>query len=473
MGKTANFAVLLAATGGLVACPQEPAEAPTPKSTQSAKVSASAEASNAQLRAKLDEVIEPIIKDGWVKGLVIGVVEKGKRSLFGYGRTSDTGEPPTADTVFEIGSVTKIFTALLLSDAVERKIVALDDKASAHLPGVSLPSKSDKEITLKHLATHSSGLPNVPPSFSLKDLSNPWAKQDEAKLLGDVVGLELQSEPGAKFSYSNLGYGLLGVLLSRRDKTPYEQLLLSRIIEPLGMNSTRITLTDEMRGRMAQGHNAEGEAVSNWDYRAYAGAGALRSTAKDMLAFVQANLDPPSDLAGAIRRTHDKHGVGLGAGIGLAWQISPSGSLWHDGQTGGFHTFVALNRKRQHGLVVLSNCETYAINEVGSAVARILVGKPAKLNLPPMVQVPAETLERYVGRYELAPGIVMEILRDGDKLYVKPPGQERVRLYPFSQTEFVLRMTAAAAKFVLPEKGPATEMIWQQGGQKGPAKRVQ
>ena len=224
-------------------------------------------------------------------GMVVGVIEPVGRRVVAYGNLAK-GDPRTldADTIFEIGSISKVFTSLVLADMVNRKEVTLDDPAAKYLPeNVRMPERSGKSITLLDLSTHRSGFPPLPDSVD-----------DLYQFLSSYT---LPRDPGCEFEYSNLGAGLLGHLLACHAGTDYESLIRSRIARPLGMPDTGIMLTPSMNQRMATGHNAMLAPVANSDLPTpLAGAGALRSSANDLLTFLEAFLGyKESPLAPAMK----------------------------------------------------------------------------------------------------------------------------------------------------------------------------
>ena len=225
-------------------------------------------------------------------GIVVGVIEPAGRRVVAYGNLAN-GDPGTldGDTIFEIGSLTKVFTSLILADMTNRKEVMLDDPAAKYLPEtVKMPKRNGKSITLLDLSTHTSGLPRLPSNLKLKDPLNPYADYSVDDLYQFLSGYTLPRDPGSEFEYSNLGAGLLGHLLAYRAGTDYESLVGRRITQPLGMPDTGITLSCSMEQRLATGHNAMLAPAANWDFPTLAGAGALRSTANDMLTFLEAFL---------------------------------------------------------------------------------------------------------------------------------------------------------------------------------------
>ena len=248
-------------------------------------------------------------------GIVVGVIEPAGRRVVAYGNLI-SGDPRTldGDTIFEIGSVTKVFTSLLLADMVKRKEVALEDPAAKYLPeNIKMPERSGKSITLHDLSTHTSGLPFFPSNFRPKDYS-----MDD--LYQFLSGYELPRDPGSEFEYSNLGAGLLGHLLANRTSTEFERLIGTRITQPLNMPDTGIALSASMQQRMATGHNGVLAPAANVDLPTLAGAGALNSSANDMLTLLEAFLGyRESPLAPAMRAMLEFRRPALKAEIGLGW----------------------------------------------------------------------------------------------------------------------------------------------------------
>jgi CubicO group peptidase (beta-lactamase class C family) len=266
----------------------------------------------------------------------------------------------------------------------EEKLVNLDDPVRGLLPeGVKVPARGDKEITLVSLSTHSSALPRVPLALLFAGLDNPYAKFQPEQLYEALAATELQKDIGAQSEYSNLGVGLLGHALALRAGTTYEELVKQRVCEPLSLGDTTITLSDDQRTRLATGHTAEGEPTSNWDFDALAGAGAIRSTAHDMLRFASAQLGlTETPLAAAIATSQQVHFDGEGGRYGLGWVLQKVRGdeldfVWHNGGTGGYCSFLGLVKQKQLGLIVLCNTSLIgrgsAADEVANGVLRSLM----------------------------------------------------------------------------------------------------
>jgi serine-type D-Ala-D-Ala carboxypeptidase/endopeptidase len=413
-------------------------------------------------------------------GIVVGVIDPAARRIVAYGSLNqgDT-RPLNGDTIFEIGSATKVFTSLLLADMVERGEVALNDPISKYLPqGVKAPEHDGHPITLIDLSTHASGLPRLPANLYPKDPSNPYADYTAKDLYDFLNSYQLTRDPGSQFEYSNLGAGLLGHLLSLRAGMDYEALVRARITRPLGMSSTGITLTPDEKLRLAVGHDAELKPVPNWDLNVLAGAGALRSSANDLLTFLAAFLGytkTPLAPAMASMLSVQRPATGLGQ-IGLAWitSKSPSGEIiWHNGGTGGYRSFIGFDPTTKMGVVVLSNTFTDSgVDDIGMH----LLDPHAPLMAPPKehkeISVDPKILEGYVGQYQLAPNFTITITRDGHQLFAEATGQPKFQIFPERERDFFLKVVDAQITFETDATGRATSLTLHQNGANMPGKRI-
>ena len=294
--------------------------------------------------------------------IVVGLYERKATRTVAFGPSGSKAPVSDGDTVFEIGSITKTFTAALLADMVVRGEVRITDPVSKYLPPeVHMPTHDGRAITLLDLATQSSGLPRLPGNLSPRDASNPYGDYTVAQLYEFLSGYSLSRDPGEKYEYSNLGFGLLGHALARRAAASYEEVVRARILDPLKMTDTGIALTPGMKARLAPGHDERGRRVPNWDIPTLAGAGALRSSVGDMLKYIGAQLGAaPPELGRAIGMTQEvRHPTGRpGVEIALAWHVLHRAGhdiVWHNGGTGGYHSFVGFETKCGCGVVVLSS----------------------------------------------------------------------------------------------------------------------
>mgnify|MGYP002082553194 FL=1 len=287
--------------------------------------------------------------------VMVEVSEKGTRFV-NYGKLSKDASAANADekTIYEIGSITKVFTGILLAEAVKRGEVKLNDPISKYLPkNVKMPAFNNKEITLLDLTTHTSGLPRLSDNFASKDPLNPYVDYTSGNLYDFLSGYKITREIGSKYDYSNLAVGLLGHILSLRAKMTYEQLVKARILKPLGMKDTSIVVPTAKKSHHAQGLNAMNEPTRNWDFRVLAAAGALHSTTTDMAKFISANLGLTKTVISAslaeamkMRRQAQTSKTKVGFGWHNA-NLFGREIVWHNGGTGGFSSFIAIDPKQK------------------------------------------------------------------------------------------------------------------------------
>lgn len=407
-----------------------------------------------ELAAGIGRLTKPLIEAEIVSGMAVGVIRGEQVRRFSFGKL-----PAGADSVFEIGSITKVFTAYLLADMVRDGSVKLDQPVRELLPeGTAVPAHGDREITLRDLATHRSGLPRMPSNFAPKDRKNPYADYDEKRLYEYLKTAKLVSKPGETKAYSNLGMGLLGTALARKAGRSYADLVAARITGPLAMKDTAVALTEDMKKRLAPGHDADLNPAPNWDLDALAGAGAIRSTVADMSRFLAAHFvvkDGVPDLT-------------------LGWQTGAvDGSFWHNGQTGGYHSMTIVVPEKKMAVIVLADTATRRIDGLGGMIIRLLLGqevRPPKVRKP--VDVDAKILETYVGRYRFSEKVVMEVSRDERGLVARFPGQPKRRLYAENDTTFFLRVVNVKVVFAKDESGKVTKLVLHQDGRKQAAARI-
>ncbi len=408
-------------------------------------------------------------------GIIVGLIDAaGTRTILHVGSAGEgVSRPVDADTVFEIGSISKVFTAALLADMVRRGEVSLDEPVAKLLPpSVHVPARDGREITLLSLATHTSGLPRLPTNFAPKDAENPYADYTVEQLYRFLSSYELTRPIGETYEYSNLGAGLLGHALALRLGMSYEAAVTDRLLKPLGMKDTAITLTPAMKARMSVGHAASGYTTPNWDLPTLAGAGAIRSTLNDMLKFLAANLGAgPAEIRADLDMTHvPRHDTGsLPGQVGLGWHIrgdQAPGLVWHNGGTGGFHSFIGFDKARRIGVVVLHNSAAN-IDDLGFHLvdARVALAETT----PPIrprteIAVDARVLEGYVGQYAIGPAFVIAISREGGRLFLQATGQPRFPIFAETETRFFLKVVDAQITFVKDEAGKTVALVLHQNG---------
>jgi len=409
-------------------------------------------------------------------GIVVGVMEAdGSKRIFATGESGPDAQPLGERSVFEIGSTTKVFTAILLADMAAKGELAFDDPVAKFLPAgeVTMPARGGKEITLMDLSTHRSALPRMPDNFSPADATNPFADYTVEQMYEFLSNHDLRRDIGAEAEYSNLGVGLLGHVLARVNGSSYEEVVRERILDPLGMSNTAITLSGGMSNWLVRGHDQSGNVVSNWDIVTLEGAGALRSDVNDMLKFIAANTGPPeSPLEEAMRASHEaRNSFNENMDIGLNWIVMPAGDgnvIWHNGGTGGYHAFVGFDHGRGVGAVVLTN-SSHDTADIGLH----LINPAIPLGEPPAerteVEVSADILETYVGDYQLAPNFILTIAIEDGTIWGQATGQSNCQIFPESDTEFFYKAVDAQITFEVDDSGNVTGLVLHQGGADMPA----
>jgi CubicO group peptidase (beta-lactamase class C family) len=322
--------------------------------------------------------------------VVVGVLlEQGEPQYLVAG-TLANGQKPTADTLFEIGSVTKVYTGLLLAQMVQKKQVQLTDPVSQHLPAEwKLPG--EPPLTLLELATHTSGLPRVPPEwepshkpFLPPDDANPYAKYALDDLKASLGRAQLTNR--GKYAYSNFATGLLGCALAHRAGVSYEMAVQREILQPLNLTDTHFQTEPEQKKRFAPGHDDDGKPTGNWDFRALAPAGALRSSVREQITFLTAACAPAeSPLAASFTESlKPRHPTDSGnEKIALGWHLRNYGKqtlAWHNGGTGGYRSFIGVMPQRKVGIVVLCNSAQQGdtIDQIGMLTLPLIAKARAK-----------------------------------------------------------------------------------------------
>ncbi len=293
-------------------------------------------------------------------GVSIGVYSHGIGRVFSFGAAKP-------DSIFEIGSITKTFTGLLLAQMAAQKQVRLDEPVRELLPAGMIAKPAGPEITLLDLAAQRSGLPSMPDNISVANMDQPYADYHAADLV-EYLRKRDAANPSPRYSeFDSLGFGLLGVALADRAGVSYGQLVEDEITGPLGMKDTVVTLSPLQQDRMLAGHDEFHGPAKAWDSDALAGAIALRSTAADMLAYLVAYLHPETiekrnlpagaTLPGAIRQTMQQHGeLTSGMGVTMGWLLeNKTGNYWHNGATAAYSSYAFFNPTQNFAAIVLLN----------------------------------------------------------------------------------------------------------------------
>lgn len=331
---------------------------------QAAPVSKSVAISDVVRSPKIEVIANEFLQKEGTESLSIGIIQGEKEFTFCFGNSCKSSSTPASpESVYEIGSITKVFTGILFADEILKGKLNANDKLVSKLGRYG--DKTLTGITLKHLATHSSGLPRMASNFwnCVKDPGNPYAGYSEEDLNSYLRNVNLVHPVGSRYLYSNVGMGILGWVISKENAKPYEELLKERVISPLGLTNTSATLSSEMKRNLAKGY-AEGKEMQNWDFQNCTSAqGSLRADMHDMLKFAKANLNPEStSLGDAIRLAQEVHFTDQdnGRNMGFGWHIGGFYGhkyLEHTGGTAGYRSFIGLIPERKIAVIILSNSD--------------------------------------------------------------------------------------------------------------------
>lgn len=325
---------------------------------------------NKNLEITIDTEVDKVLKSGSSYGLVIGVYKDGKTFTKGYGTINrNSAIKPDGTTIFQIGSITKLFTASTYQILSDEKVFTSDATLGDVIGAGYDLSPQSKKVTLRQLATHTSGFPSIPKPLELEFIKlsrgenlteNPYSYLGDSYIYAYLKTAEGKRKPG-HFEYSNYGMGLLGHVMERVTKKDYESLVSEKILEPLAMKSTTILLTPKMSDRMAQGYDNKGDPTPVWTFASLAGAGAFNSNAEDMLKFIQANIEASSSsVSQSLIKTHEPQ---LNGSTAIGWMlptffdrfVGNNSILWHNGMVGGYASYISIDTKNKTGVIILSN----------------------------------------------------------------------------------------------------------------------
>lgn len=392
--------------------------------------------------------------------------------------------PLSARSGFEIGSITKVFTAILLAEMVRTGEVRYEDPVSRYLPdGVRVPSRNGRQITLLDLATHRSGLPPMPDNIRPADRTNYLADYSVEQMYEFLSRTRLLSDPGSDYRYSNYGFGLLGHVLARAANKPYGQLVRERVLAPLGLRDTDIRLPGDRDRLMTRGHNHAGVVVPYWDLPTLSGAGELETDLHDMMRFLAANLRPSRTGV-----EHSVHEVQRSRGpvpdsadvrhideTGMAWQVRTVGGsriLWKDGGTAGFQTFIGFDPVRRVGAVVLSNTNI-EVDDIGFHLIDPSLPLGAPRPIPVRIQLAASALDDFVGEYSLAADESLFVTRQGGELVIHwTSDPEETRIVPEAENRFFMEGADADFTFTRDAAGAVTALLVRFGDSESRGRRV-
>lgn len=380
-----------------------------------------------------------------------------------------------ADSAFEIGSVSKTFTGVLLAELVAAGTLGLDDPLQRFLPeGVRAPAFEGQAITLRHLLTHTSGLPSFPPGWPVPDPRNPHRAIDEAALFAALGKATLTRAPGSRFEYANFGAMLLSWVVSQAADKPFDALVAERVFRPLGMRHSFVG--DAPTGvALAPGHLPNGSETPGWEFDArVAGVGGIRASLNDMVRYVDGQLGRgPDDVVARLRAGQQAVDGVEGRPMAWGWMLAPLNGQQihvHEGGTGGYSSFVGFDSARERGVVVLSDTALTSLGGLGSLAlhlldAKVPLGAPRTVAAPPV-----ELLDQLAGEWVLEGGLRMSLRRKGEALEIQAAGQPAFAMGYDSAGDFY---PLAFDALLRPQgDGERLAFVWMQGGGAMPARRV-
>ncbi len=413
-------------------------------------------------------------------GIAVAVIENGETRFVSHGTlTVDGTEPVSEHTIFEAGSITKVFTNLALAQLVNDGKIDLDAPIIEYLPeGFVLPDAPGRAITAFDLATHSASLSGLPPDLLAGGVDNPYSGYGVEGLQAWLADYTLPRPIGEGFEYNNAGTTLLGLAIAHVSGADFNNVISENILAPLDMTETSLQLTGTpLPEAMASGHNSAREPTPNWDFDAFAPAGALLTSSSDLIKFIgAASGQRGSDLTPAINtmlaRTKP---VEEGTSIGLGWFITTTGQgeiVWHNGMTGGYSSFAGFDRNSGNGVVVLTNMAAQkGVNDIGMHILNPAIPLNEQPKLRTSVEIDPALFDDYVGEYVLAPGAVITVTTQDGKLFAELTGQDAFEIFPESETQFFYKVVDAQITFDV-NNGDVKSLILHQNGQNMPALKV-
>jgi D-alanyl-D-alanine-carboxypeptidase/D-alanyl-D-alanine-endopeptidase len=414
----------------------------------------------------------------WGTAIVVGISSSQGRQIVSYGTLSvQDHRKVDGTTVFEIASLTKVFTALVLADMAQRKQVALDAPVGTCLPsGVSAPEHGGKQITFLDLATHSSGLPLRPTNLASQTALNKYAGYTVEQLYRGLADFKLTRDPGSAFEYSNWGFGLLGNALAHCAGKGYAALLAERVTGPLEMRDTMFIPGSALRSRLAAPYDGKMQPVGNETTGALDAAGGLYATVDDLLKFIEVFLGRgprPLVVAGATMLEPRRPGDGPDTRMGLGWRVTTAHdktTIWSSGRADGYRAFMGFDPRERVAVVALTNTATnVGVDDIGW---HVLDPSVAITRQHPRTAVPADVLERYVGSYKFDDGVVMTVAREADHLVVQMTGQGPVAIFPSGPREFFPEDIEAQFVFAAAGTAPTQSLVLNQDGRSYQARRM-
>ncbi len=422
------------------------------------------------IAARVDEYVDSYVTQDRFSGSIL-IAKDGEVLLSkGYGYANrEHGIPNSPEMKFRLGSVTKQFTTMVIMQLHENGELSIQDPITEFLPDYP----QDDEITIHHLMSHTAGIPNFTSFPDYREtMMNPATLEEIIERFKDKP---LEFEPGSKQSYSNSGYILLGYIIEKVTGKPYADVVRERIFDIAGMDNSGYDDSRQIIKNRASGYEVNGSEVRNAshiDMSIPHAAGALYSTVEDLYKWDRVlytdKLLGNELLEKMFTPVRDNYAYGW-----IAGEMFDRRVLSHGGGINGFQTNIVRFIEDDICIIVLSNIIPAPVSEITRDLAAIVLGEPYELPKERLAtELPGEILERYVGQYELAPDFILTVTREGDQLFTQATGQQRVEIYPATETEFFLTVVEAEIHFDVDEDGSVDGLILHQGGRKMPANKI-
>ncbi len=417
--------------------------------------------------SEITDLLEERMRQNGI-GIVVGVIDRNGKRVVSYGQSGATDNRPlNGDSIFQIGSLTKTLTTLLFADLVADGEIGLEDLAENYLPpDISLP-----DITLRHLAMHTSGLPSMPGNLDISARPNPVDGYLVSDLYEFLDSFEPESPIGSTWGYSNLGVSLLGRIIANKMGMTYEEVLTERILSPLQMYDTSITMSDSQLSRVMPGHDRYLNPVETWEMRTMPASGSLRSSVNDLLKFIELYLDPGNSSLNPAIEIQLSNRVAHNSGEqALGWIIQPGEIIQHSGGKSGYRSGIAINTQLGYGSVVLANARTddlpinIALHLVTGAP---LADAPIAPQSDPIISVSQEQLEEIGGIYQFESGNEYEVGATDNMLLVRYPSGAILEFAPVATNEFFYIAGNDDIEFVLSPDNVVQMILYPNGKEDG------
>ncbi|MEZ6015203.1 MAG: serine hydrolase domain-containing protein [Planctomycetota bacterium] len=423
--------------------------------------------------ASLAALVAPWVDQGFFPGVVVGVARGEDVWIQGFGETAPgSGEAPDRETIYELGSLSKVYTGLLLADAHLRGTARLQDTLVEHLPrGTSVPEFEGLPIRLVHLSTHTSGLGRLPSNLRAGD-ADPYAAYDAKALYAGLAAARTSRAPGARYAYSNFAVGALGHALARAEGVDtFQELCVARLCVIHGLDDTRVSLTESQRARLAPPFDAALQAGASWGFDALAAAGGLRASSADLVRFGQLFVAGAAHAhAAACALTLEVHARPEGGPpMGLGWHHALGLETFedvvaHEGQTGGYHTVLLVAPKERIVVTVLVNSPCDSVGQLGVALLRAAHGEPVEPRaITPRTSLAPEAANELPGKYKVGFLDSVTVTAEEGGLYMKRSNRPKVRLNAVGVDRYEPRVVAGEVQVQRDEQGKVTGLLVVEG----------